>query len=31
MKVLIEGISPDMIANNLNTNAPIHTGEMIKD
>lgn len=31
MKVRIEGISPDMIANNLNTSTPIHPGEMIKD
>lgn len=31
MKVRIEGVSPDMIANNLNPSNPIHPGEMIKD
>lgn len=31
MKTIINGISPDMIANNLYPSAPIHPGEMIKD
>ncbi len=31
MNVKIEGISPDMIANNLFSSNPIHPGEMIKD
>lgn len=31
MKVKVEGIASDMIANNLNPNNPIHPGEMIKD
>lgn len=31
MKVKIEGIAPEMIANNLNPSSPIHPGEMIKD
>lgn len=31
MKVKIDGISPDMIANNLCSSNPIHPGEMIKD
>lgn len=31
MKVKIEGISPDMIANNLTPSNAIHPGEMIKD
>lgn len=31
MEVKLEGISPEMIANNLNPSSPIHPGEMIKD
>ena len=31
MKVKVEGVVPDMIANNLNPSSPIHPGEMIKD
>lgn len=31
MEVKIEGVSPKMIANNLNPSNPIHPGEMIKD
>ncbi len=31
MKINIEGIAPEMIANNLNPSNPIHPGEMIKD
>lgn len=31
MKVKVEGIAPDMIANNLTPSTPIHPGEMIKD
>lgn len=31
MEVKVEGVSPDMIANNLNSSIPIHPGEMIKD
>lgn len=31
MEVKVEGVSPDMIANNLNPSNPIHPGEMIKD
>ena len=31
MEIKIEGISPNMIANNLNPSNPIHPGEMIKD
>ncbi|MBD5164670.1 HigA family addiction module antitoxin [Helicobacter sp.] len=31
MKVKVEGVAPDMIANNLNPSSPIHPGEMIKD
>lgn len=31
MKVKVEGIASDMIANNLNPSNPIHPGEMIKD
>ena len=31
MEVKIEGVSPNMIANNLNPSNPIHPGEMIKD
>ncbi len=31
MKIKLEGIAPDMIANNLNPNVPIHPGEMVKD
>lgn len=31
MKVKVDGISPNMIANNLNPSNPIHPGEMIKD
>ena len=28
---MLQGVSPDMIANNLTTSQPIHPGEMIKD
>ena len=31
MEIKIEGVSPNMIANNLNPSNPIHPGEMIKD
>ena len=31
MKINIEGVAPDMIANNLTPSKPIHPGEMIKD
>ncbi|MDE6287311.1 MAG: HigA family addiction module antidote protein [Muribaculaceae bacterium] len=31
MKTNIEGVAPEMIANNLNPSTPIHPGEMIKD
>lgn len=31
MKMKVEGVSPDMIANNLTPSQPIHPGEMIKD
>lgn len=31
MEVRLEGVSPDMIANNLNPSNAIHPGEMIKD
>ena len=31
MEVKVEGVSPEMIANNLNPSNPIHPGEMIKD
>lgn len=31
MEVKVEGVSPDMIANNLNPSNAIHPGEMIKD
>ena len=31
MEVKVEGISPEMIANNLNPSNVIHPGEMIKD
>lgn len=31
MKVKVEGVSPDMIANNLMPSNAIHPGEMIKD
>lgn len=31
MEVKVDGVSPDMIANNLNPSSPIHPGEMIKD
>ncbi len=31
MEVKVEGVSPDMIANNLNPSNVIHPGEMIKD
>ena len=31
MKINIEGIKPDMVANNLAPSRPIHPGEMIKD
>lgn len=31
MEIKVEGVSPDMIANNLNPSKPIHPGEMIKD
>lgn len=31
MEVRLEGIAPDMIANNLTPSAPIHPGEMVKD
>ena len=31
MKVKVEGIASDMIANNLTPSTPIHPGEMIKD
>lgn len=31
MKVTLEGIDDDMIANNLQSSTPIHPGEMIKD
>lgn len=31
MEVKVEGVAPDMIANNLTPSAPIHPGEMIKD
>ena len=31
MEVRLEGVSPDMIANNLNSSNAIHPGEMIKD
>ncbi|MDE7375352.1 MAG: HigA family addiction module antidote protein [Muribaculaceae bacterium] len=31
MKVKIEGVAPNMIANNLNPSNLIHPGEMIKD
>jgi addiction module antidote protein HigA len=31
MEVKVEGVSPDMIANNLAPSNPIHPGEMIKD
>lgn len=31
MKVKIDGVSADMIANNLNPSEPIHPGEMLKD
>lgn len=31
MEVKVEGVSHDMIANNLYSSAPIHPGEMIKD
>ena len=31
MEIKVEGVSPDMIANNLNSSIAIHPGEMIKD
>ena len=31
MEFKVEGVSPDMIANNLNSSIAIHPGEMIKD
>lgn len=31
MEVKVEGVSPDMIANNMNPSNAIHPGEMIKD
>ena len=31
MKINIEGMTPNMIANNLTPSRPIHPGEMIKD
>lgn len=31
MEINIEGLNPNMIANNLNPSSPIHPGEMIKD
>ena len=31
MKVKVEGVVPDMIANNLKPSSPLHPGEMIKD
>lgn len=31
MEVKVEGVSPDMIANNLTPSNAIHPGEMIKD
>lgn len=31
MEVKVEGVSPDMIGNNMNPSNPIHPGEMIKD
>ncbi|MDE6542352.1 MAG: HigA family addiction module antidote protein [Muribaculaceae bacterium] len=31
MEIKIEGVSPNMIANNLSPSNPIHPGEMIKD
>lgn len=31
MEVRVEGIAPDMIANNMNASVAIHPGEMIKD
>lgn len=31
MEVKVEGKSPDMIANNMNSSNAIHPGEMIKD
>lgn len=31
MEVKLEGIAPDMIANNLNPSEAIHPGEMLKD
>ncbi len=31
MEIKVEGISSDMIANNLNSSIAIHPGEMIKD
>ena len=31
MEVKVEGVASGRIANNLNTSAAIHTGEMIKD
>jgi addiction module antidote protein HigA len=31
MEVKVEGVSPDMIANNMNPSNLIHPGEMIKD
>ncbi len=31
MEIKVDGVSSDMIANNMNPNNPIHPGEMIKD
>lgn len=31
MRVKVEGVAPDMIANNLFPSSPIHPGEMVKD
>ena len=31
MEIKIDGVAPDMIANNLNPSNSIHPGEMIKD
>jgi addiction module HigA family antidote len=31
MAIILKGVDPNMIANNLNPSQPIHPGEMIKD
>ena len=31
MKIKIEGVDPEMIANNILPSAPIHPGEILKD